>query len=100
MEEVLIRKLKGCLKSVSVAVPPTLSTWYQEQHAPMPLYRFCVNDLPIHTRASELDGRSTIKILKDDAEHWTRIGDGSGYDIGREGVGKYLQYLGKAKLIR
>lgn len=64
----------------------------QEQHALMPLYHFCVNDLPLNTRAPELDDSNTMKILKADAE-WTGVDESGGYGIGRENVGKLLSYL-------
>jgi L-aminoadipate-semialdehyde dehydrogenase len=65
----------------------------QEQHALMPLYHFCVNDLPATTRAPELDDRNAVKILKADAEHWTGVDESAGYGIAREDVGRYLRYL-------
>jgi L-2-aminoadipate reductase len=71
----------------------------QEQHALMPLYHFCVNDLPATTRAPELDDRNTVKILKEDAETWTGIDESAGYGIAREDVGRYLRYLAETKFI-
>jgi len=65
----------------------------QEQHALMPLYHFCVNDLPATTRAPELDDRNTVQILKADAEDWTGVDESAGYGISREAVGKILRYL-------
>ncbi|EEH03815.1 L-aminoadipate-semialdehyde dehydrogenase large subunit [Histoplasma capsulatum G186AR] len=64
-----------------------------EQHALMPLYHFCVNDLPATTRAPELDDRNAVKILKADAENWTDVDESAGYGITREDVGRYLSYL-------
>ncbi|KOS22158.1 L-aminoadipate-semialdehyde dehydrogenase large subunit [Escovopsis weberi] len=69
----------------------------QEQHALMPLYHFCVNDLPANTRAPELDDRNAVQVLKDDAEQWTGVDESSGYGIGRDEVGKYLGYLVETK---
>lgn len=65
----------------------------QEQHALMPLYHFCVNDLPATTRAPELDDRNAVKILKADADNWTGIDESAGYGISREDVGRFLRYL-------
>ncbi|EEH37605.1 L-aminoadipate-semialdehyde dehydrogenase large subunit [Paracoccidioides lutzii Pb01] len=65
----------------------------QEQHALMPLYHFCVNDLPATTRAPELDDRNAVKILKADAENWTGVDESTGYGITKEDVGRYLSYL-------
>jgi len=44
----------------------------------MPLYHFCVNDLPANTRAPELDDRNAIQILKADAEDWTGVDESAG----------------------
>jgi L-aminoadipate-semialdehyde dehydrogenase len=71
----------------------------QEQHALMPLYHFCVNDLPATTRAPELDDRNTVQILKADAEDWTGIDESAGYGISREAVGKILRYLTEIKFV-
>lgn len=71
----------------------------QEQHALMPLYHFCVNDLPANTQAPELDDQNAIRVLKDDAENWTGVDESSGYGIGRDEVGKYLRYLAEIKFI-
>jgi L-aminoadipate-semialdehyde dehydrogenase len=71
----------------------------QEQHALMPLYHFCVNDLPATTRAPELDDRNTVQILKADAEDWTGVDESAGYGISREVVGKILRYLVEIKFV-
>lgn len=71
----------------------------QEQHALMPLYHFCVNDLPLNTRAPELDDRNAAKILKADADNWTGIDESAGYGISREDVGRYLRYLAEIKFV-
>jgi L-aminoadipate-semialdehyde dehydrogenase len=71
----------------------------QEQHALMPLYHFCVNDLPATTRAPELDDRNAAKILKVDAEYWTGIDESAGYGISREDVGRFLRYLAETKFV-
>ncbi|TVY92312.1 L-2-aminoadipate reductase large subunit [Lachnellula willkommii] len=71
----------------------------QEQHALMPLYHFCVNDLPATTRAPELDDRNAVKILKEDAENWTGVDESSGYGISREIMGKILSYLTEIKFV-
>ncbi|MCJ1248720.1 large subunit of alpha-aminoadipate reductase [Trapelia coarctata] len=71
----------------------------QEQHALMPLYHFCVNDLPATTRAPELDDRNAIKILKADAENWTGIDESAGYGISKDDVGRFLRYLVEIKFV-
>ncbi|KAF4973586.1 hypothetical protein FZEAL_9287 [Fusarium zealandicum] len=70
-----------------------------EQHALMPLYHFCVNDLPANTRAPELDDRNTVKILKDDAENWTGIDESSGYGVSRVDVGRFLRFLAETQFV-
>ena len=50
----------------------------QEQHALMPLYHFCVNDLPATTRAPELDDRHAVQVLKADANNWTGVDESVG----------------------
>jgi L-aminoadipate-semialdehyde dehydrogenase len=65
----------------------------QEQHALMPLYHFCINDLPANTRAPELDDVNAVRILKEDAENWTGVDESAGYGISREDVGRYLSFL-------
>ncbi|KAK6222339.1 putative NRPS-like protein biosynthetic cluster [Pestalotiopsis sp. IQ-011] len=70
-----------------------------EQHALMPLFHFCMNDLPANTRAPELDDRNAAAVLKADAERWTGVDESFGYGLGREEVGKYLGYLAKIKFI-
>jgi L-aminoadipate-semialdehyde dehydrogenase len=71
----------------------------QEQHALMPLYHFCVNDLPANTRAPELDDSNTVKILKEDAEHWTGIDESSGYGISRVDIGRFLRFLVETQFV-
>ena len=71
----------------------------QEQHALMPLYHFCVNDLPATTRAPELDDRNAVKVLKADAENWTGTDESAGYGISREDVGRFLRYLAEIKFV-
>ncbi|KAF4471577.1 L-aminoadipate-semialdehyde dehydrogenase [Fusarium albosuccineum] len=71
----------------------------QEQHALMPLYHFCVNDLPANTRAPELDDRNTVRILKEDAEHWTGVDESSGYGVSRVDIGRFLRYLAETKFV-
>lgn len=70
-----------------------------EQHALMPLYHFCVNDLPATTRAPELDDRNAVKILKADADNWTGVDESVGYGVDRELVGKILRYLVEIKFV-
>lgn len=71
----------------------------QEQHALMPLYHMCVNDLPANTRAPELDDRNTVQILKADAEAWTGVDESGGSGISREVVGKILRFLTEIKFV-
>ncbi|PMB71723.1 L-2-aminoadipate reductase large subunit [Beauveria bassiana] len=71
----------------------------QEQHALMPLYHFCVDDLPANTRAPELDDQHAIRVLKDDADNWTGVDESSGYGIGKDEVGRYLRYLAEIKFV-
>lgn len=71
----------------------------QEQHALMPLYHFCMNDLPATTRAPEMDDRNAVAILKADADKWTGIDDSTGHGVSREDVGRYLSYLAEIKFI-
>ena len=70
-----------------------------EQHALMPLYHFCVNDLPANTRAPELDDANAVKVLKADAENWTGTDESSGYGVGREDIGRYLRFLAEIGFI-
>lgn len=71
----------------------------QEQHALMPLYHFCVNDLPATTRAPELDDRNAVKILKADADNWTGIDESMGNGVSREDVGRFLRYLAEIEFV-
>ena len=71
----------------------------QEQHALMPLYHFCVNDLPATTRAPELDDSNAVKVLRADAENWTGVDESAGYGISRKDVGRYLRYLATIKFV-
>lgn len=71
----------------------------QEQHALMPLYHFCMNDLPATTRAPELDDRNAVAVLKADADKWTGIDESSGYGITREDAGRFLRYLAEIKFL-
>jgi L-aminoadipate-semialdehyde dehydrogenase len=71
----------------------------QEQHALMPLYHFCVNDLPANTRAPEMDDRNAVAILKADADRWTGVDDSTGQSVSREDVGRYLAYLSAIKFV-
>ena len=71
----------------------------QEQHALMPLYHFCVNDLPATTRAPELDDSNAVTVLRADAENWTGVDESAGYGISRDDVGRYLRYLATIKFV-
>ncbi|PSR83639.1 putative aminoadipate protein [Coniella lustricola] len=70
-----------------------------EQHALMPLFHFCVNDLPANTRAPELDDRNAVAVLKRDADRFTGVDESSGYGVSREDVGRYLRYLAEIKYV-
>ncbi|KAK3335904.1 hypothetical protein B0T19DRAFT_364497 [Cercophora scortea] len=70
-----------------------------EQHALMPLYHFCMNDLPATTRAPEMNDKNAVAILKADADKWTGVDESTGYGISREEVGKFLRYLAEIKFI-
>ncbi|KAK3362458.1 hypothetical protein B0T25DRAFT_524378 [Lasiosphaeria hispida] len=71
----------------------------QEQHALMPLYHFCMNDLPATTRAPEMDDRNAVAVLKADADKWTGVDDSTGHGVLREDVGRFLRYLAETKFI-
>jgi len=71
----------------------------QEQHALMPLYHFCMNDLPATTRAPEMDDRNAVAILKADADRWTGVDESTGYGVTREDVGRFLSYLSEIKFV-
>lgn len=71
----------------------------QEQHALMPLYHFCMNDLPATTRAPEMDDRNAVAVLKADADKWTGVDDSTGYGVTREDVGRFLSYLAEIKFV-
>ncbi|ROW12154.1 hypothetical protein VMCG_00309 [Cytospora schulzeri] len=71
----------------------------QEQHALMPLFHFCMNDLPANTRAPELDDQNTVAVLKRDADRFTGVDESVGYGVSREDVGRYLRYLAETKYI-
>ncbi|OBT58212.1 NRPS-like protein [Pseudogymnoascus sp. 24MN13] len=58
-----------------------------EQHALMPLYHFCMDDLPATTRAPELDDRNAVAVLKADADRWTGVDEGVGYASRRRVAG-------------
>lgn len=70
-----------------------------EQHALMPLYHFCVGDLPLNTRAPELDDRNTVAMLKADGERWTGEDESAGQGVSRDLVGKLLAYLVAIKFV-
>lgn len=70
-----------------------------EQHALMPLYHICVNNLPADTRAPELDDSNAVRILKADAENWTGIDESAGYGVTREDVGRFLRYLAEIEFV-
>lgn len=65
----------------------------------MPLFHFCMNDLPANTRAPELGDRNTVAVLRADAEKYTGVDESMGYGVSREDVGRYLKYLTETKYI-
>ncbi|ROV95053.1 hypothetical protein VPNG_09475 [Cytospora leucostoma] len=71
----------------------------QEQHALLPLFHFCTNDLPANTRAPELDDKNTVAVLKSDADRFTGVDESTGASVSREDVGRYLRYLAEIKFI-
>ncbi|KAI3397673.1 hypothetical protein diail_10442 [Diaporthe ilicicola] len=71
----------------------------QEQHALMPLFHFCMNDLPANTRAPELDDRNAVAVLKRDVDRYTGVDESMGYGVSREDAGRYLRYLAETKYI-
>lgn len=70
-----------------------------EQNALMPLFHFCMNDLPANTRAPELDDRNAVAVLRRDADRFTGVDESAGYGVAREDVGRYLRYLAEIKYI-
>ncbi|KAG8531758.1 putative NRPS-like protein biosynthetic cluster [Bacidia gigantensis] len=71
----------------------------QEQLALMPLYHFCVNDLPGDTKAPELDDRNARAVLGKDVELWGGEEVREEYGIDEEDVGRYLRYLIEIKFL-
>ncbi|KAI0009601.1 alpha-aminoadipate reductase [Xylariaceae sp. FL0662B] len=71
----------------------------QEQSALMPLFHMVMSDLPISTRAPELDDRNAVAVLKADADRWTGVDDSAGEGITREDIGKYLRFLAETKFM-
>lgn len=70
-----------------------------EQHTVIPLYHFCMNDLPASSRAPELDDRNAVAVLKADADLCTSVDESAGYGVNREDVGRLLRYLAEIKFI-
>lgn len=68
-----------------------------EQNALLPLFHFCMNDLPANTRAPELDDRNAVAVLRRDADRFTGVDESGGYGVSREDVGRYLSYLAEIK---
>ncbi|KFA69191.1 hypothetical protein S40285_00009 [Stachybotrys chlorohalonatus IBT 40285] len=71
----------------------------QEQSALMPLFHMAVSDLPLSTRAPELDDRNAIAVLRADADRWTGVDDSAGEGITREDIGRYLRFLAETKFM-
>lgn len=71
----------------------------QEQSALMPLFHMVMSDLPISTRAPELDDRNAVAVLKADANRWTGVDDSAGEGITREDIGRYLRFLAETKFM-
>ncbi|KAM0341447.1 hypothetical protein ACHAPQ_000538 [Fusarium lateritium] len=81
-DDFLIRMLKGCIQ---LGVRPHIVN--------------TVNAVPANTRAPELDDSNTVKILKEDAEHWTGIDESSGYGISRVDIGRFLRFLAETQFV-
>lgn len=71
----------------------------QEQHALIPLFHFCRDDLPANRRAPELDDCNAVALLKADADLCTGVDESMGYGMSREDVGRYLRHLFETKYI-
>ncbi|KAH7318213.1 alpha-aminoadipate reductase [Stachybotrys elegans] len=71
----------------------------QEQSALMPLYHMAISDLPLSTRAPELDDRNAVAVLKADADRWTGVDDSAGEGVSREHIGRYLRFLAETKFM-
>lgn len=71
----------------------------QEQSALMPLFHMAMSDLPLSTRAPELDDRNAVAVLKADADRWTGVDDSAGEGITREDIGRYLRFLVETKFM-
>ena len=72
----------------------------QEQHALMPLYHFCMNDLPATTRAPELNDSNAVAVLKADASRWAGKSEAlTKFGISVDNVGKFLRYLAETGFI-
>lgn len=70
-----------------------------EQSALMPLLHMAMSDLPLSTRAPELDDRNAVAVLKADAARWTGVDDSAGEGITREDIGRYLRFLAEIKFV-
>ncbi|RSL40322.1 hypothetical protein CEP53_013445 [Fusarium sp. AF-6] len=57
------------------------------------------SNLPSTTRASELDVRNDVAVLKADADRWTGVDDSAGEGITREDIGRYLRFLAEIKFM-
>ncbi|ODA78900.1 hypothetical protein RJ55_04490 [Drechmeria coniospora] len=71
----------------------------QEQSALMPLFHMAMSNLPLSTRAPELDDRNAVTVLRADADRWTGVDDSAGEGITREDIGRYLRFLAETKFI-
>jgi L-aminoadipate-semialdehyde dehydrogenase len=71
----------------------------QEQSALMPLFHMAMSNLPLSTRAPELDDRNAVAVLKADADRWTGVDDSAGEGITREDIGRYLRFLTEIKFM-
>ncbi|KAI0810089.1 alpha-aminoadipate reductase [Xylaria sp. FL0064] len=71
----------------------------QEQNALMPLFHMATSNLPLSTRAPELDDRNAVAVLKADADRWTGVDDSAGEGVTREDIGRYLRFLVETKFM-
>lgn len=71
----------------------------EEQSALMPLFHMATNNLPLGTRAPELDDRNAVAVLKADADRWTGVDESAGEGLSREAVGRFLRYLAETNFL-
>ncbi|CAD6501403.1 BgTH12-01655 [Blumeria graminis f. sp. triticale] len=80
-------------KELEAYVTTNVVTPEDEQHALMPLFHMCIDDLPSSTKAPELNDSNAVSVLRDDAYHWTGIDSSDGKTVSQEQIGTILAYL-------